>query len=178
MLIAQALGQDTPYILLDEPTSHLDLAHRIEILLLLKKLAGQKNKGIMLSTHDLHHSIQVAHKIWMINQHGHMHTGIPEDCLLDGVFENYFKIDPAKYNFGSGFLKFPVDPSAVKIQVQGSDIRAKWTKQAMVRMGFALTNDAINTIIVEKDSWVVKTENHQQSFSNLESVLGYLQSTF
>ena len=53
VFIARALTQDTPLILLDEPTSHLDLPNRINIMLLLQKLARETGKTIFISTHDL-----------------------------------------------------------------------------------------------------------------------------
>ena len=53
ILIAKALAQQTPIILLDEPTAHLDLPHRILILRLLRNLAHEQNKTILISTHEL-----------------------------------------------------------------------------------------------------------------------------
>ena len=53
ILIAKALAQQTPIILLDEPTAHLDLPHRILILRLLRRLAHEQGKTILISTHEL-----------------------------------------------------------------------------------------------------------------------------
>ncbi len=59
-MIAKALAQDTPIILLDEPTAHLDLPNRVEIMLLLHKLAHKTQKAILLSTHELDLALQAA----------------------------------------------------------------------------------------------------------------------
>ena len=66
VFIARALAQNTPIILLDEPTSHLDLPNRISILLLLQKLARETGKTIFISTHELETAMQVADKIWLM----------------------------------------------------------------------------------------------------------------
>ena len=62
-MIAKALAQDTPIVLLDEPTAHLDLSNRVEIMLLLHRLAHTTDKAILLSTHELDMALQVADRI-------------------------------------------------------------------------------------------------------------------
>ncbi len=61
--IARALAQNTPIIILDEPTTHLDLYHRAYILKLLKKLASESKKTILFSTHEIDLAIQLADKM-------------------------------------------------------------------------------------------------------------------
>ena len=61
--IARALAQDTPLILLDEPTTHLDLYHRAYILKLLKKLATETGKCVLFSTHEIDLAIQLSDKM-------------------------------------------------------------------------------------------------------------------
>ncbi len=63
IMIAKALAQQTPLIILDEPTAFLDLPSRIEILYLLKQLAEEECKTIILSTHDVEQSLSVADKL-------------------------------------------------------------------------------------------------------------------
>jgi len=69
ILIARVLVQETPIILLDEPTVHLDLENKAMIFKLLKELAIKENKIIILSTHDLNLILPVVDKIWLVNQH-------------------------------------------------------------------------------------------------------------
>lgn len=66
--IARALAQDTPLLFLDEPTAHLDVINRLEILLLLKKIAEEQQKAVLIATHDLSEVLQVAHNIWLIDK--------------------------------------------------------------------------------------------------------------
>ena len=70
VMIAKALAQQTPLIILDEPTAFLDLPSRIEILYLLKRLAKEESKTIMLSTHDVEQSLAVADKLLLLGEDG------------------------------------------------------------------------------------------------------------
>lgn len=60
VLIARALAQDTPLIILDEPTTHLDLLHKVSLFKLLKKLTYETQKCILFSTHDIDLAIQLS----------------------------------------------------------------------------------------------------------------------
>lgn len=67
IMIARALAQDTPVILLDEPTAFLDLPNRYELCLLLKKLAQEEGKCIIFSTHDLDIALSLCDFIMLID---------------------------------------------------------------------------------------------------------------
>ncbi|MGQ2982537.1 ABC transporter ATP-binding protein [Flavobacterium sp.] len=67
VLIARALAQDTPLIILDEPTTHLDLLHKVNLLRLLKELAANAGKCILYSTHDLDLALQMSDEIIVMN---------------------------------------------------------------------------------------------------------------
>lgn len=69
-LIAKAIAQETPIILLDEPTAHLDLPNRIKILQLLRRLAHEQGKTILISTHELDLAIQLSDRILLMSKHG------------------------------------------------------------------------------------------------------------
>lgn len=65
-MIARALAQDTPVMLLDEPTSFLDAASRIETLSLLRRLAEDHSKAILLSTHDISPALRLSTRLWLV----------------------------------------------------------------------------------------------------------------
>ena len=69
-LIAKAIAQETPIILLDEPTAHLDLPNRIRILQLLRRLAYEQGKTILISTHELDLAIQLSDRILLLSENG------------------------------------------------------------------------------------------------------------
>lgn len=68
VLIARAIAQDTPLILLDEPTTHLDIQNRIRVLLLLKNLIVDTQKSILFSTHEIELALQICDKIILIKK--------------------------------------------------------------------------------------------------------------
>ena len=90
VMIAKAIAQETPVILLDEPTAYLDYPSKIQMMLLLHRLAKALKKTIFMSTHDLEHALQVADQVWLLDHEKGLTTGMPEDLSLDGSIERYF----------------------------------------------------------------------------------------
>ncbi len=88
--IARALAQDTPLLFLDEPTAHLDVINRLEILLLLKKIAQEQQKAILIATHDLAEVLQVAHYIWLINKQKKLIASSTPNFIEGNHIENNF----------------------------------------------------------------------------------------
>lgn len=89
VMIARALAQDTPIILLDEPTAFLDLPNKYEICLLLKRLAHKEGKCILFSTHDLSIAIEICDTIAVI-EGGKFHYGTAEMLMEEGVMRRIF----------------------------------------------------------------------------------------
>lgn len=138
-MIAKALVQDTPLIILDEPTAFLDLPSKIEIVQLLKTLAKNKNKGILLSTHDLDLALQLADKIWLLAQGREIEAGIPEDLILADGFKRFFEKEGIIFDNESGAFK--VEREQVKtIRVVGTGVEYKWLSHALNRTGYQTTD--------------------------------------
>ena len=92
VMIARAVVQDTPIILLDEPTAHLDLNNRLEVMGLLRTLAHKSNKAILVSTHELDLAIQTADMIWLAGPDKNITTGIPEDLISQRYLRLHFSV--------------------------------------------------------------------------------------
>lgn len=92
VMIARALAQETPLILLDEPTAHLDLPNRIEVMNLLRELAHVTGRTILLSTHELGLAVRVADIIWLMPRHAPVISGKPDTLIKEGAFEKTFNI--------------------------------------------------------------------------------------
>lgn len=90
VLIARALAQDTPLIILDEPTTHLDLLHKVSLLKLLKKLTLETQKCILFSTHDIDLAIQLADDIVVMSANKIVQNN-PCKLIENGVFNELFK---------------------------------------------------------------------------------------
>lgn len=65
--IARAIAQNTPIIILDEPTVHLDLINKVEVFKLLKELVDNHAKTVIMSTHQIEYALQICDEIWLIN---------------------------------------------------------------------------------------------------------------
>ena len=91
VFIARALAQETPVLLLDEPTSHLDLKHQIKIFDLLKQMQTQE-KTVLLVTHDINLAVQYCDRVLMLGSNGVFFEGAPEQVLDLGRIESVFGV--------------------------------------------------------------------------------------
>lgn len=90
--IARAVVQDTPFIFLDEPSTHLDLYHKVKLFKLLKKLCIDKKKCILFSTHDLDLALQLSDDIMLLKDEKFYHD-TTNNLINQGVFERFFDTD-------------------------------------------------------------------------------------
>jgi iron complex transport system ATP-binding protein len=93
ILIATALAQQTPIILLDEPTAHLDLPHRILVLRLLRKLAHEQGKTILISTHELDLALALSDRILLMSPGKGVQLDTAENLKKTDAFTSAFNMD-------------------------------------------------------------------------------------
>ena len=93
ILIAKALAQQTPIILLDEPTAHLDLPHRILILRLLRQLAHEQGKTILISTHELDLALALSDRILLMTPKKGIQLDTAEHLRKTDAFTAAFGMD-------------------------------------------------------------------------------------
>ncbi len=89
-MIAKALAQETPIIILDEPTAFLDVASRIETMRLLQNLAHDRGKAVLLSSHDISQSLMLADELWLITTDRQVLTGSTRQLVADGAMDHLF----------------------------------------------------------------------------------------
>ena len=90
-MIARALAQQTPLIILDEPTAFLDIASRLEIMQLLGALVKNEQKTILLSTHDLASALGVADRLWIVDALNRtVVQGSAGSLIADGTMDKVF----------------------------------------------------------------------------------------
>lgn len=90
VMVARALAQDTPLIILDEPTTHLDLLHKVALFKLLKKLTQETEKCILFSTHDIDMAIQLSDEIIIMTPENVVQDQ-PCNLIMKGSFNTLFK---------------------------------------------------------------------------------------
>ncbi|MCQ2345209.1 MAG: ABC transporter ATP-binding protein [Paludibacteraceae bacterium] len=94
VLIAKALAQQTPLILLDEPTAHLDLPSRIQTMLLLRELAHDEHKCVIISTHELELALKTADTLWLMTADG---VEVGEPAEIKDAVNKAFRLDDLGY---------------------------------------------------------------------------------
>ena len=88
-MIAKAIAQETPIILLDEPTAFLYYPNKVEVMLMLRQLAHETGKTILMSIHDIELALQIADNIWLLNEQGELIHGTPRELGNNGTIDKY-----------------------------------------------------------------------------------------
>lgn len=174
VMIAKALAQDTPLIMLDEPTAHLDLPNRVEIMNILKQLAKNTNKAILLSTHELDLALQTADTIWLMNRESTLKSGTPEDLVLSGMFEQVFQSNAFQFDKLSGSFKV-VHTTKGQVSLQENGLQSTWTHRALEREGYEVIRDPNFPIRVQyiNDLWQLHMHGE---ITNCPDILALLQT--
>ena len=103
-MIAKALAQQTPVIVLDEPTAFLDVSSRIETMRLLQRLAHERNVSVLLSSHDISQSLMLADELWLITASRQVLTGKPKDLIEQDAMNLLF--DNPEIHFNKQLLDY------------------------------------------------------------------------
>lgn len=91
--LAMALAQETDILLLDEPTTYLDLAHQLEVLEIVQQLNEQLNCTIVMVLHDLNHAARFSHKLIAMKDGTILHSGSPFELMRPNILKDVFQID-------------------------------------------------------------------------------------
>jgi len=89
VMIARALAQNTQIIILDEPTAHLDIHHKIEVFNLLQTLVKKFKKTVITSTHEIQLALQLADVLWLMND-DEFTSGSTRDLLASNALSSLF----------------------------------------------------------------------------------------
>jgi iron complex transport system ATP-binding protein len=182
-MIARALAQETQIMLLDEPTAHLDLNNRVEIMNLLRHLARTTNKAILIATHELDLALQTADKIWLATSNKKILTGLPEDLVLDGSFDEVFQLKG--FDLKTGKIRHEAHRK-ISIHLIGEGHEYLWTKNALERSGYEIATDLAAgqvgaqikiTLVREagKTVWSLDSPNSIQTFETLAQLISALK---
>jgi iron complex transport system ATP-binding protein len=184
VMLARALAQDTPLMMLDEPTAHLDLPSRIQLMQLLHELVRNTNKGILVSTHELDLALQVADEIWLMQAGKALQQGAPEDLVLNGIFETVFEKEGIRFDRATGTFRLHRG-NGKQIMVTGEGAPAFWTKRALLRNGFIVLDGSIaknpaghSINILEaggRTSWTWRAHAQTWTFDNIAELLHALR---
>ena len=172
-MIARALAQETPIMLLDEPTSFLDVASRIEVMTLLHRLAHDEHKAILLSTHDIALALSLADELWVATHDHHILQGCTEDCILSGTVQQMFAHDGQNgiiFDTALGNFEIPLQATRGYTLRGDNPTLLRWIANALRRNGIAATGDA-GTIIANTPTDITLTSQHTTHCTSIAELL-------
>ena len=167
-------------MLLDEPTTHLDIANRVNIMQLLRSLVREAQKTIILSTHDLELALQVADRLWLMHDRS-LTSGAPEDLVLNGSLARVMGSKHAPFDPQSGTFRVQ-HPKHYCISLEGSGTIADWTQRALERVGYQVqsnttTNAAPTSVIITTHGeWQLRQTGQQHICHTIEELLQQLST--
>jgi iron complex transport system ATP-binding protein len=175
-LIARALAQETPVLLLDEPSAHLDLNNRLEIMKLLRRLARSEGKAILMSTHELDLALQLADRVLLAGANEQLLQGIPEDLVLNGSFDEVFRLKGFDLKTGRLVQEASGDRA---VQLSGTGHEYLWTKNALERNGIHITDNSPIRVSAAKAGalvrWTLEADSLRSEFASLEMLIQRLR---
>ncbi|MEL6538454.1 MAG: ABC transporter ATP-binding protein, partial [Bacteroidota bacterium] len=134
-MIARALAQDGLVMLLDEPTAHLDLPNKGEIMHLLHGLAHEFGKAILVSTHDLQLALQMADRLMLADCVEALETGTPEDLMLAGRVAHLFDHPQFQLDTFTGQYRLRREEGK-PIAISGPATAKHWLTVALEKQGY------------------------------------------
>lgn len=169
VMFARALCQDTKLIILDEPTSNLDLANQYKIFNLLNDLKLKTNKSFLMITHEVNLALENSDKIWWIEN----------ERLLDGIPEEMAYKHQIIQQLSNQSLTFNQDKNSFSqaknyqktIGVKGDSELAFWVRNAFFRNGFLVENKGENCIEITENNIIFEGEK----FENIQEIITFIQ---
>jgi len=176
-MIARAFSQDTPLMVLDEPTAFLDIPNKYELIRILSRLRDG-GKSIIFSTHDLETAWLWADKFWVIHR-GEIREGAPEDLGMRGVFDDLFADSGITFDRSERrFVPYFAPRGTVRLTGKGGAVM-NWTRTALDRLGFKTDQDTGDPAIRitsqgEGYCWQVIRHQTEKTFDSIYSLARFL----
>lgn len=135
IMIARAICQESDIMVLDEPTSFLDIRFKIDLLNILRKLSLDKNKTIIMSLHEVDLVPKIADKVLLIKGGKIFKYGAPEDVITDEVITEIYNLDCGSFNTTIGNIELPRIQKEPKVFVVGGGGKATKIYRALNKKG-------------------------------------------
>lgn len=174
IMIARAFAQEPEIMILDEVTAFLDLPRRVEIMKLLRNMASESGKSILLSTHDMDLALRGSDRIWLLPKDGSLHIGAPEDLVLNGSFEAAFKSEGVNFDKQSGSFNIH-NHYKRSVALTGNEYNMFWTERALLRNGISIDPEAQILITAEADEekrhWSISINNETNQYESIYDLI-------
>ncbi len=172
VLIARALAQDTPILFLDEPTNFLDMPRKMELMVLLKRIAEKEKKAILFSSHDWELALEMNSQLWLIDDEGKFNVGMPEEIILRKKLFSSFVSEDVEFSTTKGRFEEVIAPTKF-VRLIGENDCVKWTAHALRKNAIGVDEKSLITVCCNPDGWLVEGENGQKAFDNLFSLVWF-----
>jgi iron complex transport system ATP-binding protein len=175
-MIARILAQDTPVMVMDEPTAFLDIGNKFEIIHLMHLLSRERKKTIIFSTHDLHMAVSQSDKIWLILENK-LIEGAPEDLMIQGAFDHLFDSSHVRFNPENGTFSIKREKKG-SIFVDGEGFLRHWTETAINREGYSVSGVKTSPFIIvpseNNNNWQLSSSGTVDIFGSIYELLKWL----
>ncbi|MCU0619441.1 MAG: ABC transporter ATP-binding protein [Gemmatimonadaceae bacterium] len=164
VLIARALAQRPSLLLLDEITAFLDLPNRVAAMLLLRRLAREHRCAVVLSSHDLELSLQLADRLWLLPGDGRLIDDVPEAVALAGAIGAAFDQPHVRFAIETGAFAL-AEGDAATVLVEGDEPARFWTAQGARRLGWRTVSRDADTSAGSVASFDARVEVRREGTS-------------
>jgi iron complex transport system ATP-binding protein len=147
VLLARALAQEPQLIVLDEPTSHLDARHRIEVMLILRQLTQEKGVTVIASLHDIDLAMKACDVAILVKDERLLACGTPEDVLTQGLVTQLYGLERATFNGYLGGVELKGKPGGSAVFAVAGGASGAAVYRALVKHGFGI----ITGVLAEND---------------------------
>lgn len=138
VVLARALAQEPKLMLLDEPTAHLDLKHRIEVMGILRSLCRSHGLTVLASLHDIDVAAKVSDRVLLVQNGGIRDYGLPETVLTSETVAELYGFGDADFNRHLGSIEFRGDGKAGRVFVIAGRGRAAPVFRLLSKKGLAI----------------------------------------
>lgn len=167
-MIARALAQDGQVMILDEPTAHLDLVNRFEIMSLLRDIAHAQRKAILVVTHDLDIAIETADRFWLLNCGTPLISGKPEDLILSGQINQLLPSNTYRFSLSRGRME--AEEPDLNFKIEGPQELIFWVEKALIKAGIQTLD---STISVSQQPFLIR--HQEKEFLSVEELVFFLK---
>ncbi|MFV0304065.1 MAG: ABC transporter ATP-binding protein [Moheibacter sp.] len=170
VMIARALAQQTQLVLLDEPTSHLDIENQFKIFELIYRLSKETKKAFIISSHQIELLIQNTTQLWWVNQ-GEFFAGFPEKIVFEQKIFEKLSQEKIYFDYNSGKFEFQYPKNqTIHFETDGTSL-AYWMKHALERNGFSIVPNAKLELELENNTFKI----NEHTFEDIQTTIEYLQ---
>ncbi|EGT4048731.1 ABC transporter ATP-binding protein [Clostridioides difficile] len=143
VFVARALVQEPEIIILDEPTTHLDIKHRLELINILKKLSKEKSISVILSLHEIDIALKSCDKVALIKNNKVIAYGQPEDVVDEDIINSLYELDDKNFNSLLGSVEIS-NKSKNEVFIIGGGGKATPIYRAFTKKGIGLYSGIIH----------------------------------